>query len=79
MLELIEGVTKGLRYLLDALISSGTIWDISLSGTGRFVIKAFYPPHWFKSVSYNKFVERLVGFAAWILLGYGCYYLNTIL
>lgn len=72
MLEVIEGIIRGFG-LLARLWAEGGLLDISLSGTGRFFIRLFYPPHWFKSVHYHKPTERCVGLIIWGLFAYAAY------
>lgn len=79
MLEILEGIIKGLGILLRVTVESGTLLDISLSGTGRFFITLFYPPHWNKKVTYNHSVEIITGIIIWALLSYGTYYLYNAL
>lgn len=75
MFEAIEAIFKGLGTLLRITIENGSVFDISLSRTGRFFIKSFYPPHWNKTATYNHAAEIIVGVFVWALLGYGAYYL----
>lgn len=73
MFEMIEGVCKGFGLLLRLFVEGGAL-DISLSGTGRFFIKLFYPPHWCTKMTYQCSLERVVGSIAWIIFSYGAYY-----
>lgn len=75
MLDILEGLIKGLGILFRLALEGGVLLDLSLSGTGRMAIKIIYPPHWGKRVSYNSAVERVVGACLWCLLGYGFYLL----
>jgi len=54
LLEIIEGIFKGGGLLLRLFVEGGFI-DVSLSLTGRFFIRLFYPPHWMKKVNYNRY------------------------
>lgn len=78
MLEIIEGLFKILGLLLRLFVEGG-FFDISLSATGRFFIRLFYPPHWFKKVSYNRSIERYLGAVIWLLFAYGIYILDKAL
>ncbi|WP_415901163.1 hypothetical protein ACMXYR_08200 [Neptuniibacter sp. QD29_5] len=73
MLEIIETVIKGLGLLLKLAIEGGVLLDISISTTGRYSIKAVYPPHWNKQVSYGDAVERIVGAVVWCISAYVLY------
>ena len=78
MLEIIEGIFKGFGLLLRLFVEGG-FFDVSLSATGRFFIKVFYPPHWMKKVTYNRTFERYVGATVWALLAYSAYVLDKTL
>ncbi len=78
MLEIIEGIFKGFGLLLRAFVEGGFI-DVSLSLTGRFFIRLFYPPHWMKKVTYNRTFERYIGATVWVLFAYGAYLLDSTL
>lgn len=75
MLEIIEGLVKGCGLLLRLFVEGG-LFDISLSASGRFFIRIFYPPHWFKKVAYNRTFERVLGAVVWLLFAYGVYVFN---
>ncbi len=79
MLEIIEAVLKGLALLFRLIIEAGHMLDITLSGSGRFLIKAFYPPHWKKKVTYNRAFEYAIGILSWCLFGYLAFNLSTAL
>lgn len=74
MLEILEGLLKGFGLLLRAFVEGGFL-DVSLSGSGRFCIRLFYPPHWFKPVFYPKPIERCVGLVMWGAFAYAAYVL----
>lgn len=78
MLEIIEGIFKGFGILLRLFVEGGLL-DVSLSGTGRFFIRLFYPPHWRNKVDYNRSFERSVGIVAWSLFSYAFYLLYKTL
>ena len=78
LLEIIEGIFKGFGLLLRLFVEGG-LFDVSLSATGRFFIRIFYPPHWVKKVTYNRTFERYVGAAIWALFAYGAYALDNSL
>ena len=78
LLEMIEGIFKGFALLLKLFVEGG-FFDVSLSLTGRFLLRAAYPPHWFKTVSYNHTLERCIGAVVWVLFAYGAYLLDSTL
>jgi hypothetical protein len=78
VLEIIEGIFKGFGVLLRLFVEGGFI-DVSLSLTGRFFIKLFYPPHWLKKITYKPAFERYVGAIIWGLFAYGVYVLDKTL
>jgi len=78
LLEIIEGIFKGFGLLLRLFVEGG-FFDVSLSATGRFFIRVFYPPHWVKKATYNRTFERYVGAAIWLLFAYGAYVLDNTL
>jgi len=78
LFEVIEGIFKGFGLLLRLFVEGGFI-DVSLSLTGRFFIRLFYPPHWMKKVNYNRTIERYIGAIIWVLFTYGAYLLESTL
>lgn len=78
MLDIIEGIFKGMGILLRLFVEGGFL-DVSLSATGRAFIKLVYPPHWFKKVHYNRSIERCIGIICWLTFAYGTYQLDSYL
>jgi len=70
LLETVEAIIKALLLLLRLIVEAGHALDISLSASGRFVIRTIWPFHWTKQVTYPRIAELLVGFASWCLLVY---------
>lgn len=79
MLEVLEFIIKGAGLFLRLMVESGHLLDLSLSGTGRWCIKLFYPPHWNRKVQYPKPIERGVGAMVWSLIAIGIYMLDQSL
>ena len=77
MLEVLEAIFKGFITLTRLFVEGGLL-DVSLSATGRFVIRLLYPPHWFRSVTYPVVSERLIGILVWCALAYGVYHLECL-
>lgn len=80
MSELFEGVLKVLWTLFRVLIEGGVNFgNLSLSGTGRFIIRLLYPPHWCQpDTHYPLLLERVVGLCVWIMLLYGIFLICQI-
>lgn len=70
VIELFFVLLKGFFRMLFEVCTSGSWFDISLRGTGRFTIRYSYPPHWKKKTTYGKGFERSVGLVIWFLLFY---------
>jgi len=76
MLEIIEGIFKGFAILLRLFVEGGLL-DVSISATGRFFMRLFYPLHWFKKgASYPLWAERTVGVIAWLCFCYLAFYVD---
>ena len=72
--DIFEAILKGCAILIRLWVEGGFL-EVSLSHTGRFFIKVFYPPHWFKNIRYNRFFERFIGAIIWGFFSYGLYYI----
>jgi len=69
MLEVLEGIIKGFATLIRLFIEAG-LPDVSLRGSGRFVIRALYPPHWARPTIYPRRIEIFFGVCSWALCSY---------
>ncbi|MBN57044.1 hypothetical protein [Thalassolituus sp. UBA3500] len=77
MLEVIEGILRGFAALIRASIEAG-LPAISLPGTGRFMIRVLYPPHWFCHIEYHERLEIFFGAVTWSLYAFGAWYLGEL-
>ena len=78
MLDLFEGAIKGIGLILRMCVEGG-LWDLSIHRPGHHLLKAVWPPYWFREAPRDGVVVTLAGIVFWLALAYGFFAIDRAL